>query len=336
MRWATTWRRSTSAPVARRRRSRPAPGTPARSSTTARSSVGGRTARVNSLRVTRRHEVTARARWATTSTRPTSCRTRSRSPPDSSTRARSSAAASSTAGARTCSANSARRTRPTGATAHSMLVVPIDLGTGRTAVAIAAGGYHSCAVLDDGTAKCWGANGSGNLGQGDTTTRGDGAGEMGDGLDAIDLGTGRTAITVGRRAGAHVRGTRRRHRQVLGSRTPSGSSVASTPATWATVPARWATASPPSTSAPAAPPRRSPAGPTTRARCWTAGPCGVGVATARASSDRATPSPEVTTSPRWPSSSPCDSPVTHTCHRSSTCRCHRPMSRQSPASRRQR
>ncbi len=75
--------------------------------------------------------------------------------------------------------------------------IPIDLGTGRTAIAIAAGGYHSCAVLDDGTAKCWGANGSGNLGQGDTTTRGDGAGEMGDGLDAIDLGTGRTAITVG-------------------------------------------------------------------------------------------------------------------------------------------
>ena len=78
-----------------------------------------------------------------------------------------------------------------------VLIFPIDLGTGRTAVAIAAGGYHSCAVLDDGTAKCWGANGSGNLGQGDTTTRGDGAGEMGDGLDAIDLGTGRTAVTVG-------------------------------------------------------------------------------------------------------------------------------------------
>ncbi|HEX4982726.1 MAG TPA: fibronectin type III domain-containing protein [Ilumatobacteraceae bacterium] len=73
----------------------------------------------------------------------------------------------------------------------------IELGTGRTAIAIAAGGYHSCAVLDDGTAKCWGANGSGNLGQGDTATRGDGAGEMGDSLDPIDLGTGRTAISVG-------------------------------------------------------------------------------------------------------------------------------------------
>ena len=82
-------------------------------------------------------------------------------------------------------------------TVASRPVNPMDLGTGRTAIAIAAGGYHSCAVLDDGTAKCWGANGSGNLGQGDTTTRGDGAGEMGDGLDAIDLGTGRTATTVG-------------------------------------------------------------------------------------------------------------------------------------------
>ena len=88
------------------------------------------------------------------------------------------------------------RPRTTGVTVASSALNPMDLGTGRTAVAIAAGGYHSCAVLDDGTAKCWGSNGSGELGQGDTTTRGDGAGEMGDGLDTIDLGTGRTAITM--------------------------------------------------------------------------------------------------------------------------------------------
>jgi alpha-tubulin suppressor-like RCC1 family protein len=73
----------------------------------------------------------------------------------------------------------------------------IDLGTGRTATAVAAAGYHSCAVLDDATAKCWGANASGQLGQGDAATRGDGAGEMGDALDAIDLGTGRTATAIG-------------------------------------------------------------------------------------------------------------------------------------------
>ena len=32
----------------------------------------------------------------------------------------------------------------------------VDLGTGRTATAIAAGGYHTCAILDDASVKCWG------------------------------------------------------------------------------------------------------------------------------------------------------------------------------------
>ena len=208
---------------------------------------------------------------------------------------------------------------------------PIDLGTGRTAVAVAAGGYHSCAVLDDGTAKCWGANGSGDLGQGDTTTRGDGAGEMGDGLDAIDLGTGRTAIAMA--AGlAHTcavldDGTAK----CWGRERLRVSSVASTRATSATVPARWATASPRSTSAPVAPPRpRRRERPLVRA-VGQPGARGAGVATARASSARATRSPEATTPGRWPSSSPCASPPTRTWRRSSTCRCRRPVWRRSPA-----
>ena len=72
----------------------------------------------------------------------------------------------------------------------------VDLGTGRTATAIFAGRDHACAVLDNGKLKCWGSNGYGALGLGDTASRGDESGEMGDALPAIELGTGRTASSV--------------------------------------------------------------------------------------------------------------------------------------------
>jgi alpha-tubulin suppressor-like RCC1 family protein len=73
---------------------------------------------------------------------------------------------------------------------------PIDLGSGRTATAIAAGYLHTCALLDDGTVKCWGSNIVGELGQGDNIARGDAPGQMGDALHPIDLGTGRTATAI--------------------------------------------------------------------------------------------------------------------------------------------
>ncbi|MEY2741416.1 MAG: hypothetical protein RL283_1518, partial [Actinomycetota bacterium] len=72
----------------------------------------------------------------------------------------------------------------------------VALGTGRTAVEIAVGGAHACALLDDGSVKCWGANEEGQLGLGDTDARGDEPDEMGDALPAVDLGTGRTALAV--------------------------------------------------------------------------------------------------------------------------------------------
>ena len=73
----------------------------------------------------------------------------------------------------------------------------IDLGTGRTATAIASGRYMAMALLDNGTVKAWGYNAQGQLGQGNTSNIGDGSGEMGDNLPAIDLGTGRTATSIG-------------------------------------------------------------------------------------------------------------------------------------------
>ena len=72
----------------------------------------------------------------------------------------------------------------------------VDLGTSRTATEIATGQHHSCALLDDGSVKCWGLNSYGQLGIGNTSTRGDGANEMGDDLVAVDLGSGRTAISI--------------------------------------------------------------------------------------------------------------------------------------------
>ena len=44
--------------------------------------------------------------------------------------------------------------------------------------------------------KCWGRNDEGELGLGDTKNRGDGAGEMADSLETVELGAGRTAKTI--------------------------------------------------------------------------------------------------------------------------------------------
>jgi alpha-tubulin suppressor-like RCC1 family protein len=73
---------------------------------------------------------------------------------------------------------------------------PVDLGTGRTVKAIALGGNHACAILDNDRVKCWGDNSAGQLGLGDTQARGDGPGEMGDALPYVELGAGRTATAI--------------------------------------------------------------------------------------------------------------------------------------------
>jgi len=71
----------------------------------------------------------------------------------------------------------------------------INLGTGRTATAIAAGYSHSCALLDNASVKCWGMNDLGHLGIDSDTSMGDNTGEMAQ-LTGINLGTGRTATAI--------------------------------------------------------------------------------------------------------------------------------------------
>ena len=73
----------------------------------------------------------------------------------------------------------------------------VALGNGRTAKHVTAGAWHTRALLDDDSVKCWGYNGfQGRLGLGDTAHRGDHANEMGDNLTAVDLGTNRTAKQI--------------------------------------------------------------------------------------------------------------------------------------------
>jgi Regulator of chromosome condensation (RCC1) repeat len=76
----------------------------------------------------------------------------------------------------------------------------VELGAGRTATALSSGRYHSCAILDDGSVKCWGFRmltgvplppaSQNQVGIGDEP------GEMGDALAALDLGPGRKATQI--------------------------------------------------------------------------------------------------------------------------------------------
>ena len=76
----------------------------------------------------------------------------------------------------------------------------VSLGIGRSAFQISSRGDYSCVILDDGSAKCWGNNSVGQLGQNDEKSTlpsiGTSPDQMGDNLPAIVIGTGRTAIEI--------------------------------------------------------------------------------------------------------------------------------------------
>ncbi len=78
---------------------------------------------------------------------------------------------------------------------------PVKLG-GR-AVAISAGGTHTCAILDDGNVRCWGRNDSGQLGYGNRTWIGDTPTTTPDTAGPVNLGTGHTAKAISA-GGAHT------------------------------------------------------------------------------------------------------------------------------------
>ena len=74
------------------------------------------------------------------------------------------------------------------------------LGT-RTALALAAGDLHTCALLNNNQVACWGSNQWGQLGIGDNSggnlKRGDVSSEMGSNLIQVNLGAGRWARAIG-------------------------------------------------------------------------------------------------------------------------------------------
>ncbi|MEQ9228218.1 MAG: hypothetical protein RLO15_17870, partial [Parvibaculum sp.] len=73
-------------------------------------------------------------------------------------------------------------------------VGPVDLGPGRTATAISAGDFHTCAVLDTGEVRCWGMGSAGQLGYGNLNAIGDD--ETPASAGPVDLGPGRMALAI--------------------------------------------------------------------------------------------------------------------------------------------
>jgi len=72
----------------------------------------------------------------------------------------------------------------------------VNLGAGRTAMAISAGAAHTCALLDDKTVRCWGYGAFGQLGYANTNSVGDTPATTPDTVGPVDLGPGRSAMAI--------------------------------------------------------------------------------------------------------------------------------------------
>lgn len=78
---------------------------------------------------------------------------------------------------------------PTDTPAEMLALVPVDLGAFSPAE-IHTQFNATCVRNASGRVKCWGYNPNGELGLGDTETRGDSTADMGDALPFVDLGAG--------------------------------------------------------------------------------------------------------------------------------------------------
>ncbi len=76
-------------------------------------------------------------------------------------------------------------------------LVAVDFGTSLKAVDLVAGYAHNCALLNNGQVKCWGLNAQGQLGYGDTLTRGLSGATMGNNLPVVDLAATAVKLSVG-------------------------------------------------------------------------------------------------------------------------------------------
>jgi alpha-tubulin suppressor-like RCC1 family protein len=73
----------------------------------------------------------------------------------------------------------------------------VDLGTGARAVQLSLGARHSCALLAaSGRVKCWGDNSFGQLGLGDSNSRGDDPFEMADALLEVQTGEDMAVVEI--------------------------------------------------------------------------------------------------------------------------------------------
>ena len=92
---------------------------------------------------------------------------------------------------------------------------PVDLGAGRTAVAITAGGSHTCALLDNGSGALLGLRRStAELGYGNRHDIGDD--ETPGSVGPVDLGAGRHAVAITGGNEPHLRDPRQRQGALLG------------------------------------------------------------------------------------------------------------------------